>query len=71
VLSDPQLLSRGMFLQADDPQRGWKAVRQVRTPVRMGDPPLRPPPALGQHTEEILREAGFSAEEIRALQAAR
>ena len=71
VLSDPQLLSRGMFLQADDPQRGWKAVRQVRTPVRMGDPPLRPPPALGQHTEEILREGGFSAEEIRALQAAR
>lgn len=67
VLSDPQLSARGMFLEADDPQRGWKAVRHVRTPVRMGEVPLHPPPALGQHTGEILAEAGFSAEEIRAL----
>jgi crotonobetainyl-CoA:carnitine CoA-transferase CaiB-like acyl-CoA transferase len=69
VLSDPLLVARGMFLEADDPQRGWKSVRQLRTPVRMGDPPLHPPPALGQHTEEILGEAGFTTEEIRALRA--
>ncbi|HYV46122.1 MAG TPA: CaiB/BaiF CoA-transferase family protein [Myxococcaceae bacterium] len=67
VLDDPQLRARGMFLEADDPQRGWTAVRHVRTPVRMGELPLEPPPALGQHTGEILAEAGFSAEEIRAL----
>jgi crotonobetainyl-CoA:carnitine CoA-transferase CaiB-like acyl-CoA transferase len=29
-----------------------------------------PPPLLGEHSEEILREAGYSAEEVAALLAA-
>ncbi|HSN85540.1 MAG TPA: CoA transferase, partial [Thermoanaerobaculia bacterium] len=29
--------------------------------------PGLPPPALGEHTEEVLREAAFSKEEIRSL----
>jgi crotonobetainyl-CoA:carnitine CoA-transferase CaiB-like acyl-CoA transferase len=67
VLADPQLRDRGMFLEAEDPERGGLRITHLRTPVRMGEIPLRPPPRLGQHTEEILGEAGFSPEEIRAL----
>jgi crotonobetainyl-CoA:carnitine CoA-transferase CaiB-like acyl-CoA transferase len=66
VLSDPQLRARGLFVEVEDPQRGRKATHLL-TPLRMGETPLRPPPALGQHSREILTEAGFSAEELRRL----
>lgn len=66
VLSDPQLRARGLFVEAEDAQRGRK-VTYLLTPLRMGDTPLRPPPALGQHSREILTEAGFTSEELARL----
>ncbi|NBD10907.1 MULTISPECIES: CaiB/BaiF CoA-transferase family protein [Corallococcus] len=66
VLSDSQLRARGLFVDADDAQRGIR-VTHLLTPLRMGDVALRPPPALGQHTRVILEEAGFTAEEISRL----
>jgi crotonobetainyl-CoA:carnitine CoA-transferase CaiB-like acyl-CoA transferase len=66
VLQDPQLRARGLFVEAEDIQRGRKVIHLL-TPLRMGDTPLRPPPALGQDSRKILTEAGFSPEEIEKL----
>lgn len=68
VLADPQHQARGMFLRARDEGRGME-VTHLRTPLRFGEGevPLRPPPRLGEGGEEILREAGFGAEEITRL----
>ncbi|MBF5041268.1 CoA transferase [Aggregicoccus sp. 17bor-14] len=66
VLQDAQLRARGLFVEAEDPQRG-KQVTHLLTPLRLGETPLRPPPGLGQHSREILREAGVSDERLRAL----
>ncbi|MCY1034693.1 CaiB/BaiF CoA-transferase family protein [Corallococcus sp. BB11-1] len=66
VLSDAQLRERGLFVEAEDAQRGIR-VTHLLTPLRMGEIPLRPPPALGQHSRDILEAAGFTAEEIARL----
>lgn len=60
VLSDPQLVARGMFVKAGD-------VVHLKTPLHFGPLPTRPSPGLGQHSAEILRDAGFSDGEIAAL----
>jgi len=39
-------------------------IKLSRTP---GDPSRAPGPALGEHTESVLRDVGYAAEEIAAL----
>lgn len=60
VLTDPQLVARGMFVKAGE-------VTHLKTPLHFGPVPTRPSPLLGEHSAEVLREAGFSEAEIAAL----
>jgi alpha-methylacyl-CoA racemase len=66
LLADPQLAARGVFLEAD---AGNSRVGEFRTPVTPRDLEPRPAPAQGEHTAEILGDAGFSDTEIAALRA--
>lgn len=69
--SDPQLRARGMFLSVETPWEG-KAMASLRTPVRLtgAEPAPRSAPRLGEHTRDVLAEAGFAEAEIASLQAA-
>jgi formyl-CoA transferase len=72
ALADPQIVSRGLRIDLPHPLAGH--VPLVGNPIRMSaTPPAydRPPPLLGEHTDEVLRElVGCSAQEIRALREA-
>jgi crotonobetainyl-CoA:carnitine CoA-transferase CaiB-like acyl-CoA transferase len=68
VLSDPQVLHRGMVAEVEHPVCG--RIKVVGNPVKtfpVDGATFQPPPALGQHTEEVLRRAGYSTEEINNL----
>jgi crotonobetainyl-CoA:carnitine CoA-transferase CaiB-like acyl-CoA transferase len=64
---DAHLRARGVFFEMDSP---WGKLTQMRTPVTPRDAKHAPPPRQGEHTEAILREAGFTDAEVAALRAA-
>jgi len=61
--ADPQVQARGLLAEV-------AGRKFVRTPIKLHGTPVavtRGPAEVGEHTQEVLAEAGFSGEEIEAL----
>jgi crotonobetainyl-CoA:carnitine CoA-transferase CaiB-like acyl-CoA transferase len=68
VPQDPHAIELGMFPQIE--HEGMGAYRTVNIPMRFANAdvkPQGPSPLLGQHTHEILAQAGFSADDIVSM----
>lgn len=68
IAEQPHLKAVEMFPVLDHPTEG--KIRQARPPARFSKSPAginRLPPRLGQHTREILAEAGFDSAAIDRL----
>ncbi len=64
-LQNEQLQARGMIVEV-------AGVKQFAPPFKISELPFEarlPPPEAGEHSEEILHESGFSADEIADLRA--
>ena len=68
VMADPHVRARELVVETEHPTLG--RIDTLGTPVKLSDTPLqpgRPGPTLGQHTDELLTETGYTKEEIVGL----
>lgn len=68
VENDPQVIHREMII--DVPLGDGETMKQIGFPIKMSDTPASfqfPAPGLGKNTEEILKDLGYSDEEIEDL----
>jgi crotonobetainyl-CoA:carnitine CoA-transferase CaiB-like acyl-CoA transferase len=67
-VNDPQAHEAGCFVDTPD---GWGgSFKAPASPVRFPETPTEPAgpaPKLGEHTREVLAEAGYGPDEVDAL----
>jgi formyl-CoA transferase/CoA:oxalate CoA-transferase len=71
ALEQPQVAAREMVVEIEHPVAG--TLKTLGSPLKLSSQPVsihRPPPTLGQHTDEILAAAGYSAARIAELREA-
>ncbi len=69
IQDDPHLKAVGMFRDAEHPTEGrYVDIRHPVTYSAADTPTRHHPPGLGQHTREVLTQAGFSEDDVDALQ---
>src|SRR5216683_2144769 len=69
---DPHVRAREMVVEVEHPVVG--RMKTLGVPIKLSSTPggvTRAAPLLGQHTDEILAEVGYSVDEIAALRAAK
>jgi crotonobetainyl-CoA:carnitine CoA-transferase CaiB-like acyl-CoA transferase len=57
-----------MIVQMEHPALGM--ARSIGNPIQFSETPVSyrlPPPLLGEHTEAVLRELGYSEEDVRRM----
>ncbi|OIQ98741.1 formyl-coenzyme A transferase [mine drainage metagenome] len=70
IAHEPSLRKTGTIVEVDHPTRGKYLT--VGNPIKMSDSitEVKRSPLLGEHTEEVLAELGYSKEQVEALRAA-
>jgi formyl-CoA transferase len=70
VLTDPEVLADEMVVELEHPRAG--RIKLLGNPMKFLGTPVEfrlPPPLLGQHTREVLKEAGYTDAEVDRLRA--
>ena len=71
IADEPSLRKTGTVVEVDHPKRGKYLT--VGNPIQLSDSPteVRRSPLLGEHTDEVMKELGYTREQIEALRAER
>src|SRR5246127_2989110 len=69
IAEEPSLRATGTVVEVDHPKRG--KYLSVGNPIKMSDSPteVTRSPLLGEHTDEVLAELGYSKDDVAALRA--